>query len=386
MKKMIYGYVMLGTTMMLLLGIVYSYSLFRVEIETVYAVNKVTSGFPFMMVLLFYALFMAIGGKLFQKYNTLHIAIIGSLLISTGFLLSGVANSILVIIISYGVLIGSGIGLLYGLPLRIVSQLQHPKPGLLTGITLMGFGLSPLIFAPIVRQLLSSQGLSGTFIILGIVYGVLLFILSFVLSKNDQAEKHVQKVSYYILRSKSFYIIFSVFLIATFIGLSIIGLTANIGEEVLSIDPTVISIYLGVFAIFNGIGRPLFGYVNDRFGFKLSGMISFSTLIVGLLLLFFFVDSLVVFILAFIIIYVNFGGWLSLAPSATIQLFGKDDYSQNYGVMFLAYGLGAFIGTLISGYIIDYFTLTTVFLVMAILAFVGLLIIQTTSIESKKRA
>ena len=82
----------------------------------------------------------------------------------------------------------------------------------------------------------------------------------------------------------------------------------------------------------------------------------------------------------------NFGGWLSLAASTTMKLFGKESYSQNYGVMFLAYGLGAFVGSLVSSIIIDYFSFTTVFLLMGVLSLLGLIVVQVTDITKEKRA
>lgn len=385
-NKKIYLYVIIGTMMMLLLGIVYSYSIFRIEIEQLYGLNKFESGIPFMLVLFFYALFMAIGGIWYQRYSTTLIAFFGTALISGGFLLASATGGLLGISLTYGVMIGSGIGILYGLPLRVVAQLNHPRPGLLTGITLIGFGLSPLLFAPIVRALLEASGLAATFLILGLVYIVVLFVFSILLIPIDNQPKQMERITYPILKDKQFYRVYGLFFIGTFIGLTIIGLTANIGVDVAMLSETEAAFFLGVFSIFNGVGRPLFGYLNDRIGFRLSATLSYASLIVVSLLFYLFSTSSIVFIVVFLIIYLNFGGWLSLAPSATIRLFGKANYSKNYGLMFTAYGFGALIGNALGGSIVNWFTYQSLFLLMAGLAVIGLIIALIESQPNQKTA
>lgn len=380
-------YVIMGTLMMLLLGIVYSYSMFRLEIEELYSVSKALSGIPFMFVLLFYAIMMAISGLLYDRFSTWKIVFSGVLLIGVGFILASYSTSILTISLTYGVLIGSGIGILYGLPLRVVVNLKHPHPGLLTGITLMGFGLSPLIFAPVIQYLIDSIGLSSSFMVLGIIYMIVLIIISLVLIKKDIKLKTNDKISFAFLKDIKFYKIYGLFFIGTSIGLSIIGFTGNIGEELIGISRPNIAIFLGVFSIFNGLGRPLFGYLNDHKSFRFSALLSFAMIILISILIYIFSTNIIVFILTFVLFYLNFGGWLSLAPSATLRTFGKEQYSQIYGFMFTAYGLGAFIGNGIAGTLVDQFSYKGLFLLTAIMAAIGFAIIGLTkSNKENKRA
>jgi MFS family permease len=86
-----------------------------------------------------------------------------------------------------------------------------------------------------------------------------------------------------------------------------------------------------------------------------------------------FSSSLLLFIVASIIYYLNFGGWLSLAPSATISTFGRENYSQNYGFMFTAYGLGALIGNFVTGSIIDNIGMESMYLLMAGISIIGII-------------
>ena len=366
---------------MLFLGIVYSYSMFRLEIEAVYNVHSVSSAIPYMTVLFFYSLFMAIGGILYSRYNTLIIGISGVVFISLGFFLAAISHSIFTISLTYGVLVGTGIGLLYGLPLRVVSILGHKKVGILTGITLVGFGLSPLIFAPFIGKLLDSFGLSKTFIILAVGYLILTLPIVWTLSKHDTMPKIREKLSYPVLKNKQFYMVYFLFFIVTFIGLTYIGFTGNIGEELIGLKN--VAFFISIFAIFNGVGRPLFGYINDKIGFKKASIISFISILFASLLHYFIPNNILVFTVTFIVFYLNFGGWLALAPSATISLFEKEDFSKNYGLMFTAYGVGAIFGNLSSGYIAEVFELRSVFLLMSVLAVIGIMTVYFSFIRKK---
>lgn len=375
LKKQIH-YVVIGTLLMLLLGIVYSYSMFRLEIETILNVNKFLSGVPYMTALFFFSVFMAVGGQLYSKYNTKVIAFIGVLLISVGFALTSLANSIAMITVTYGVIVGMGVGILYGLPLRITAQLQLKNIGLITGIVLLGFGLSPLVFAPLINSLITSNGLSSTFLTLGIIYFITMIPLVLMLTSRDKLEKKNGGFNYTVIKNKSFINLYILFFLGTFIGLTFIGFTGNIGKELIGIESNTIAILLGLFAMFNGVGRPLFGYLHDKFGFKITAVLSFTTMIIATLVHYLFDSSYVIFIASFIVFYLNFGGWLSLASATTMELFGKEEYSKNYGLMYTAYGVGALIGNSISGILVEMVGLRSVFLLMCGIAFIGLVYVN----------
>ena len=81
------------------------------------------------------------------------------------------------------------------------------------------------------------------------------------------------------------------------------------------------------------------------------------------------------YLIAFCLFWFNLGGWLAMAPTITLQFFNPNQYAQNYGLVFTAYGVGALIGTLIAGQIRDLFgNYTYVFYPMAVLAIVGIIL------------
>jgi MFS family permease len=372
MKNKIFITIGIGTLLMLLLGIVYSYSMFRLEVKEVMNVGVFESGIPYMFALFFFAFFMAIGGILYTRYNTFIIGLIGTGFIVGGFILSSFATTILHLTLTYGVLVGIGVGILYGLPLRVVAGLNHERSGLLTGIVLIGFGLSPVIFAPLIGSFIINLGLSTTFLALSGIYFVIITPLMFYLSKQDLLEKTTEKTSFTILKNKDFQMLYILFFIGTFIGLTLIGLTGSIGTKLVSIDANDVAFYIGLFAVFNGLGRPLFGSLHDRYGLRLTAIISFISMALFSVFIYVFSSSLLVYIVVFIVYLINFGGWLSLAPSATMNMFGKKNYSKNYGLMYTAYAFGAIIGNSITGVLADAFNLRVVYIIVFVISLIGL--------------
>lgn len=377
-------YVVIGTLLMLLLGIVYSYSMFRLEIETTFDVEEFQSGIPYMTALFFFSLFMAIGGQLYSRYNTKLIAFFGIIFISGGFILTSFVSSIFLITITYGVIVGTGVGILYGLPLRIVAQLDYKNLGMLAGVVLLGFGLSPLVFAPLINQLINTQGLSTTFMVLGVIYFISMIPLVLLLTKRDVIPKSDKGFNYSIIKDKRFIGLYILFFLGTFIGLSFIGFTGNIGKELIGLSPSVIAILIGFFAVFNGLGRPIFGYLHDKIGFKRSAILSFVTLIIATLLHYLFDTSYFVFVLSFVLFYLNFGGWLSLSSATTMELFGKEDYSKNFGLMYTAYGVGAILGNSVSGVLVETLGLRSIFLLMSLISILGLIYVNISFKKYKR--
>jgi len=86
-------------------------------------------------------------------------------------------------------------------------------------------------------------------------------------------------------------------------------------------------------------------------------------------------NSLQVYILTFAVLWLNFGGWLAIAPAATAKFFGTKDYARNYGLVFTAYGAVALIGNLIAGQAKDILgAYVKIFPYVAALAAFGLII------------
>jgi MFS family permease len=361
-------YLAFGMVIMLCLGTVYSYSVFRLSIEKKFGIGSVQSGMPYMMALSSYAFFMFLTGKYIDKYNPKTILMIGGSLVSTGWILSAFSPNIYMLTITYGLISGAGVGIAYGIPMTAAAKWFPENKGLAVGLVLVGFGMSPLITAPMARFLVEQLGLMRAFLVLGISFGIVILILSSFFKYPDVNFKYTKELdknnirylnsinTKAMIRTHSFKGLYVNFVIGTMIGLTVIGLTNNIGIEFIGLTADKTTILFPVFAIFNGVGRPIFGWITDRLSAKKAMFISYILIVISaLLLLFIGRGNSVVYAVSFSVLWFNLGGWLAIAPTSTLAFYGKEHYSQNYGVVFTAYGIGAVSGVITSGILMDFY-------------------------------
>jgi MFS transporter, OFA family, oxalate/formate antiporter len=360
-------YVLLGIIIMMCLGTVYSWSVFRLHVEDLYNIGSTQSGLPYMVSLAIYAIFMILTGKFMDKYSPRLIILIGGLLIGLGWILSGFAQNVYVLTFTFGVITGAGVGIVYGAPLSVVAKWFPKQKGLMVGLVLIGFGLSPFVTAPMARNLVETYGILKAFQVLGVSFGVLIPLLSLpfqypseadrkIIGTTSSAVKKVKEIkTAAMVKSKSFKGFYLSFVIGTTIGLMLIGITSNIGTELINLSAkTVTSLFMPLFAVFNGIGRPIFGWLTDKLSQKKAMLISYSLILTAALLMLLTSEgSVVLYGIAFSLFWLNLGGWLAIAPTSTLALYGTKHYSQNYGVVFTAYGIGAIVGVLSSGLLRD---------------------------------
>lgn len=380
----------LGTSVLLCLGSVYSWSIFRTPLEGELNLSATESLLPYTVALVFYAAFMPIAGFYLPRIGPRLMTAIGGLVVGLGYILSSLATNIGMIILTYGVMAGTGVGIAYGVPMVVVARWFPDKKGLAVGLTIIGFGLSPLITAPLANQLIGAYTVRPTLRILGLTFMVIILGIATVL-KLPPPDWHPrqrwvvstastpQTYPVNLLKSSSFYGLWSCYAIGTLIGLSAIGISGPVGEEIIQVEPGVAAGSVSLFALFNGVSRPLFGWLSDRLKPHYVAIASYTLVLIACVLMIHAQQGQVVtYLVAFCLFWFCLGGWLAMAPITTLRFFNPDQYAQNYGIVFTAYGVGALAGTLVTGRIRDWLgSYTYAFYPMALLAIIGIGIAST---------
>lgn len=379
-------YVILGLIVNIMLGAIYSFSLFRVPLEKLWHISATASGYPFMVFLAVFAIAMPIGGNLMQKWGPRNTMILGSILVGIGWILAGFSTSIGMLALIYGVIGGFGVGLVYGCPVAVAAKWFPDKGGLAIGLTVGGFGLSALVMAPIIKALIASVGPLNTFMYLGIVFLIVNVLLSLpfkfpppdfkVASAATTSQTQAVVVKDYdrseAMTKSTFWILWFLYIIGAMAGLMAIGIAAPVGKE-LKLSAAAAASAIQLFAIFNFAGRPLYGWLTDKLTPKYASALSFVVIAIATGLLY-SSKSVGIYYIAFSLLWLTLGGWLAIAPTATKTFFGTKYYGKNYGVIFTAYGIAAILGTLLSGKIKDmtgsYFSVFPVVMVIAILGII----------------
>lgn len=381
-------YVVLGLIMCVCLGAVYAYSIFLGPVREVMQVSASMANLPFMVFLAFFAVTMFFGGRVMEKLGPRKLGMIGGVIVGLGWLLSSFAPNIWVLTLTYGVIAGSGVGLVYGCPVAMGAKWFPDRKGLAVGLTLAGFGGSALITGKLASVLIPSVGLSNTFLYFGITFGIILVVLSlpfkfpaagWVPAGWKPAAGAVVAEDFTpgeMAKTSTFWGLFFCFLIGSIAGLMAIGISKPVGNEIIKITGETAATLVGVFAIFNALGRPLFGFLTDKIAPRNATILNLILiLIVSIIMIVAKEGDTGLYTLSFIGFWLCLGGWLAIAPTATAAFFGMKNYARNYGVVFFAYGFGAIVGGIISGQAKDVFgTYTFAFYPTAVLAVVGLVL------------
>lgn len=380
----------MGLVSNILLGTIYSWSVFRKPLENLLGWTSFESGVPFSVFLLFFAASMPLSGKLLRMYGPRRVAFLGGLLVGLGWILAGFSLAttypLLLIIVFYGVVAGSGVAMVYNTTITVASNWVPERRGLAVGLTLVGFGISPLITAPLANYLIFSQGVQGTFLTIGLMYGAILLALSaFMVLPRIEAQvgrfgtaaspsPYGEYSPSMMVKTARFAGLWIAYAFGTLGGFVAIGQAAKYGQEVVGLSPELAAMATGVFALFNGAGRPLFGYLADRLQIYVVSIISF-VLGIGAALLAAQISGLAAYMVSYSVFWLVFGGWLALAPRATTTFFGVQNLSVNYGIVFTAYGASALVGPTLASILYESLRqYSPVYLLVASLYGLGLII------------
>lgn len=325
-------------------------------------------------------------GKLIDKRGPKITLFIGALLYGGGLILSSFVTSPVMLIITYGVIMGAGVGFVYVCPLSTLIKWFPKNKGTITGLGVAVFGGGSIVFKEVIQALLDAGTISSAFMYLGIISLVIILLASLLVSlpegytKNDIVKTELDFTSKEMIKTSKFKKIWIMYWLAVIPGLLTLGAAKNIGLDN-KMTAAAAAGLVTVLALSNAGSRLMSGYLSDKFGTLRMLKVIFGVTITSLLLISFFSTVTPIFYMAIIGIAVGYGGFLSLFPTFTNQQFGSYRYGSNYGIVYQAYGLAALSGIFIKSIAGSY---TNTFIISAIAGVIGLLIAFT--IKERKTA
>jgi MFS transporter, OFA family, oxalate/formate antiporter len=361
-----------GLSMNLALGSLYAWSLFVGPLSkdpefkgyapTDYALTFTIAVFVF-------ALTFVAAGRIQDKKGPFICSVIGGILVSIGFFMSGYAHSLTALYVWFGVVGGLGNGFGYATPIPVMAKWFPDRRGLAVGLAVAGYGGGSAIFGKLaLNYLVPAYGWRSTFMILGVIFFVMTMIGAFLLKNPPAGYKPAgwtpapaakAAASTYefspgeTLKTPTFYFMWIAYALGCAAGLMVISQLVPFFKAALkgTMSDAVITSLAGtvfiVAAVGNASGRILSGWMSDAIGRinVLRLMIGIS--MVGMPILFLVgANATLLFALIFII-YWCYGTQLSVNGSAASDFWGTKNAGINYGMLFTAWGIAGILGPMI---------------------------------------
>lgn len=343
---------------------------------------------------------MISGGFINDKIGPKWVLLVGGILFGGGMIGTGLATSLVGVLIFYGLGVGLGVGMVYGTIVSNTIKFFPDRKGFVGGLTTAFYGGSSILIPPLANELMQKFHITVAFRILGVAMLLIICLSAFVIMpcpkgfcpngwklSNQSGSGTVRDKNYkQMLCDPIFYIMVVTLMCGAFSGLMIISQASPLAQRMLGMSSSAAALVVSVLALFNTFGRIIAGLVSDKIGVPNTLTVTFIGSIAALLLLWQCgSSSSTLFYIGVSVVGFCFGAIMGVYPSFTAMQFGTKNNSVNYGIMFIGFASAGTLGPVAIGKIYDLAgRYQPAFLISAVLATVGLLLIQVYKTVSRK--
>jgi OFA family oxalate/formate antiporter-like MFS transporter len=341
-------YLVFATITLLVLGLIYAWSIFASPIGRQYPAYGGLLPQVFQVSMFAFCVSALFGAQLMRRTSARLTIIVAAALLGAGFVLTayGAALGVWALFVFYGVFAASGCGIAYNAIISLVNPWFPDRIGLCSGVQMMGFGISSLVFGSLANALFGVMDWTLVFVAIAIVGVLVMVVLALVVrpAPKDIAvrlglsgvaaasgESPTRKQGILTTRVFWLYSVWATLIIAC--GLTLIG-TAKQGAELLGVDPGFAALLVGLVSTMNGIGRVLNGAIFDRLGLVPVMVLSAVTAIVTMtaLALSFAAHISIIYIIAAILVASPYGSVPVMASAYARQRYKPEDFGKNLGI------------------------------------------------------
>ena len=374
----------------LCIGQVYAFSVFNLPLTKLLGIThpaprdwKLTSlGWIFTIAIFFLGASAAVFGRWVEEGGPRRAMFASALCFGTGFLISAAgvyAHELWVIYLGYGVIGGVGLGLGYISPVSTLIKWFPDRPGMATGMAIMGFGGGALIASPLSVWLMARfatpthVGVAETFVCMGLLYLVFMLIGAIIVRVPPPGwqphgwvpEAHPRPLIttsnvyvYQALRTPQFWLLWWVLCLNVTAGIGVLGQASAMSQEMFPGRVTAVAAagLVGLMSLFNMAGRFAWASVSDLIGRKNTYFCFFAlgTLLYSLVPTAGASGSVAFFVLCFLIILSMYGGGFATIPAYLRDLFGTRYVGAIHGWLITAWSVAGVLGPVLVNYIRQY--------------------------------
>lgn len=353
--------------MAMIANLQYGWTLFVDPIDAKYHWGRAAIQFAFTIFVVTETWLVPVEAWFVDRYGPRVVIIFGAAMITLAWLLNSMASSLPVLYLA-AVIAGIGAGSVYGTCVGNALKWFPDHRGLAAGATAAGFGAGAALTVVPIAQMIASSGYEKAFLTFGIAQGLIVFVLALFLRKPEHAmpvrkkqlnlpQTKIDVPPSQVLRQPIFWLLYIVFVMVASGGLMTAAQIApiahdykiaNVPVSLFGFQMAALTFAISLDRIFDGFGRPFFGFVSDNIGRENTMFIAFATGAVMLLALANWGQNPVVFVLATAIYFSVFGEIYSLFPATCGDTFGAKFATTNAGMLYTAKGTASLLVPLAS--------------------------------------
>jgi MFS family permease len=372
------------------IGQVYAFSTFNLPLTRSLGVTHsvpgdwslVDIGWIFSIAIAILGVAAAVFGRWVERVGPRKSMFVGALCFGGGFIVSAIGihyHALWLLYLGYGVLGGCGLGIGYISPVSTLIKWFPDRPGMATGMAIMGFGGGALIAAPLSVILMNhfktaaSNGVLETFVTMGVIY--FMFMMIGVYSVRVPAEgwkpegwtappkppalvTQAQVAVDVAWRTPQFWLLWVVLCMNVTAGIGVLSQASPMIQEIFTgrVTPQMAAGFVGLLSLFNMIGRFFWASASDYIGrrntyfvFFALGILLYSTVpSIG------YAGSIPLFVAAFVIIISMYGGGFATIPAYLRDMFGTMHVGAIHGRLLTAWSAAGVLGPVLINYIREY--------------------------------
>ncbi|QNP69232.1 OFA family MFS transporter [Streptomyces roseirectus] len=360
------------------IGQAYAWSVFKPPLESALDLSGTQSALPFQLAIVMLGLSAAFGGTLVERNGPRWAMTVALVCFSTGFLVSALGaatEQYWLIVFGYGFIGGIGLGIGYISPVSTLIKWFPDRPGMATGIAIMGFGGGALIASPWSARMLESfgsdsEGIALAFLVHGLSYAVFMTLGVLLVRVPRPAEAVAaadapsvvtgpQVSANSAVRTPQFWCLWVVLCMNVTAGIGILEKAAPMITDFFAntsqtVSATAAAGFVALLSAANMAGRIGWSSASDLIGRKniYRVYLGAGTLMYALIASF-GDSSKPLFVVCALVLLSFYGGGFATIPAYLKDLFGTYQVGAIHGRLLTAWSTAGVLGPLIVNWIAD---------------------------------
>jgi MFS family permease len=341
-----------------------------------------TIGWVFSVAIVFLGLSAAMFGSWLDRVGPRKAMFVAALCFGGGFEVAalGIAtHQFWLLLLGYGVLGGIGLGIGYISPVTTLIRWFPDRPGMATGMAIMGFGGGAMIASPLSTTLMAYfktdqvPGAAATFVTLGILYFCFMMFGVFTVriprpgwqprgwtpSKRPRKMVTTENVTANLaIRTPQFWLLWVMLCVNVTAGIGVLGQASPMIQEMFpgSITAAAAAGFVGLLSLANMLGRFVWSSLSDYIGrktvyatfFALGAALYAAVPSTGR------AGNVVLFVAGYVVIMSMYGGGFATIPAYLRDMFGSLQVGAIHGRLLTAWSTAGVLGPVLVNYIREY--------------------------------